>query len=142
MRASDIMTRNPKTVPVTWTVGEAALTMREHNLGFLPVVGEDGRCVGVLTDRDLAVRVVADGLPEETLVLDVMSSDLVAIRPDADLHKIESMFSHARVSRLVVLDKDGHVVGVLSLTDLWRHDDPARAARVFGEVTDREWRPH
>lgn len=142
MRCADIMSPDVRTIPVTWTVGECALIMREQNLGFMPVVGEDGRCIGVLTDRDIALRVVADGLPEETLVADVMTEELVAVRPEDPLEKAEMMFGHAKVSRVLVLDKEGHVVGVVSLTDLWRHEDPARAARIFGEVTERERRTH
>lgn len=136
------MCRDVKTVPLTYTVGECALLMREHNVGFLPVIGEDGRCVGVVTDRDLAIRVVADGLRDDTLVLDVMSADLVACRPWHEIEKAETMLGHARKSRLLVLDDDGRVVGVLSLTDILRHESPERAARLFGQVTDREWRPH
>ncbi|MFZ5481956.1 MAG: CBS domain-containing protein [Myxococcota bacterium] len=132
------MRRDVWTVDVTATVADAALLMRERNVGFLPVIAEDGRCAGVITDRDLATRVLADGLRDDTLVVDVMSEHLVACRPYHDLAKAEAMLAHAQVSRIVVLDDDGHVVGVISLTDLFFLESRERVGEVAQRVLERE----
>jgi CBS domain-containing protein len=138
MRCEDVMRREVWTVDVTSTVADAALMMRERNVGFVPVVGEDGRCAGVITDRDLAVRVLADGLRDDTLVVDVMTDHIVACRPYHDLAKAEAMMEHARVTRVAVLDDDGHVVGVISLTDLYFHESRERVGEVAQRVLERE----
>jgi CBS domain-containing protein len=111
--------------------------MKDHNIGFLPVVDVDKRVVGVITDRDLAVRVLAEGLQRETPIGQVMTRDVRVCHPDDNLQEAEWKMSTTRKSRLVVTDDDGHCLGVISLSDI-AQADTRRAGGVLRAVTRRE----
>jgi CBS domain-containing protein len=112
--------------------------MRRENVGFLPVVDAAGKIVGVLTDRDLAMRVVADHLPFTTEARFVMTLDVVSISENADLAVAEKTMADARKSRLPLVNEDGVCTGVLSLADVAALDSRWRAGKVFQQVTRRE----
>jgi CBS domain-containing protein len=120
------------------TVEACARMMKDNNIGFLPVVDADRRVVGVITDRDLAVRVLAEGLPPETPVGNVMTRDVRVCYPDDTLQEAERKMSATQKSRLVVADDDGHCVGVISLADIAQGDTRRRAGGVLRAVTRRE----
>jgi CBS domain-containing protein len=120
------------------TVESCARMMKDNNVGFLPVVDAEKRVVGVITDRDLAVRVLAEGLTPETPVGSVMTRDVRICHPDDKLQEAERRMSRARKSRLVVIDDDGHCVGVISLSDIAQADTRIRAGGVLRAVTRRE----
>lgn len=116
----DVMTRNPRTVAPDATVREAARTMREEDAGIMPVV-QDGRVIGVVTDRDLAMRVLAEGRnPDQTRVSEVMSSDVHVCTPDDRLVEAVRIMGEENVRRLPVVDRDDHLKGILSMTDVAR----------------------
>jgi CBS domain-containing protein len=121
MRVERIMRRNVQCVARTATVREAARLMRDHRVGFLPVVGPDFRVCGAVTDRDLVVRALANGWAGDTLVGEVMSPDVIGVRPDDPLAEAERKMTQWRKNRLMVLDEDGRCCGVVSLSDLARH---------------------
>ena len=137
MRIADLMKRRPEHVLVHDTCRSAARRMRDSNIGFLPVCDRDGRVIGTITDRDLAVRLVAEGLQFDLPVGDVMSREVVACYPDDDLERAEQVMAAAQKSRLVVLDGDGRLAGVVSLSDIAEHD-VANAGRTIARVTERE----
>ena len=126
----------------TLSVQACAEMMRDDNIGFLPVMDADKQVVGVVTDRDLAVRVLADDLPAETPVGQVMTRDVRICRPDDDLLAVEWKMSSTRKSRLVVVDDAGHCVGVISLSDVAQADSRSRAGGVLRAVTLREAPAH
>src|ERR671923_694655 len=94
---------------------DAALAMREEDAGFLPVVA-DGQLVGVLTDRDIVLRCIAEGTtdPVEGTVGEVMSTEVKAVSPGLDLEDAAQLMANAQIRRLPVVDDSGALVGVLS----------------------------
>src|SRR5262245_11197101 len=131
--------------PVKWigeddTAWTAARRMRDENIGFLPVCDQSGRVVGTLTDRDLTIRVLADDLPAGTKVREVMTRDLVACEADDELAKAEQMMSARQKSRIVCTDDGGHLVGIISIADIAKHDEGAQVARTVRQIMEREWR--
>ena len=118
MRVADVMSYRPVVVDAYDTTQQAAQLMRAHVIGVLPVL-EHERLVGILTDRDLALRVVAPGeRPWETYVREVMSRAPVTCRADEPLDVAVERMQRRRVRRLVVVGEAGEVRGVLSVDDL------------------------
>jgi CBS domain-containing protein len=138
MLCRDLMTKSVARCAEGLTVEACARMMRDNNVGFLPVMDGRGQVVGVVTDRDLAVRVLANDLPAETPVGDVMTRDVRVCRFDDDLESAERKMGLARKSRLVVTDDGGRCVGVISLSDVAQAETGARAADVLRAVTLRE----
>ena len=129
----DAMTGNPSTVRADASVVEAARLMRQEDAGIVPVV-EDDRLEGVITDRDIAVRVVAEGRdPNEAKVRDAMSDRLVTIDPGQDLDEAMRLMAEHQVRRLPVCEEDGRLVGVLAQADVARHGEDSRT----GETVER-----
>lgn len=125
MRIQDVMTRNPRSVPPETTAREAARLMRDEDVGIVPVV-EGSRLVGVVTDRDLALRIVADGRDAETAVRDVMSADrLVTCGPDEELDGAMETMASEQLRRIPIVDERGTLVGIVAQADIVRkaHDD-------------------
>ena len=117
--AADIMSVSPRTVATSATAAEAARLMREHDIGSLPVVHND-RIVGVVTDRDLVVRVIAAGLdPDTTPVVEVASDRLVTAEASADLDQALHLMAQHQVRRLPVVEDD-RLVGVIAQADVAR----------------------
>ncbi|MGC9377355.1 CBS domain-containing protein [Streptomyces sp. MH13] len=122
----DIMTGDPVTVEPQASVTAVARIMRDQDLGAV-LVTDGGELRGLVTDRDLVIRSVAEGGdPERTTVADACSDDVVTVRSDEELnHAVELMRSHA-VRRIPVVD-DGRPVGIVSLGDLAMERDPQSA---------------
>jgi CBS domain-containing protein len=120
------------------TVEACARMMADNNIGFLPVVDDEKRVVGVVTDRDLALRVLGEGRHGGTPVGEVMTRDVRICHPDDELQEAEWKMSVTRKSRLVVADAEGRCVGVISLSDVAQADTRSRAGGVLRAVTRRE----
>jgi CBS domain-containing protein len=133
----ELMRREPQYVLSHDTCRTAARKMRDENIGFLPVCDADHRVLGTITDRDIAIRVVAGGLQAEAPVGDVMSREVVACHPEDDLARAEQLMAASQKSRLVVLDEQGRLEGVVSLSDVAEHD-AAHAADTIARVSKRE----
>ena len=99
------------------TVQEAAGLMKSEDVGALPIV-EDGRLTGVVTDRDIAIRAVADGLGTDTAVRDLASQDIVTIDPQQSLEEAARLMAEHQVRRLPVVEEDGNLVGMLAQADV------------------------
>jgi CBS domain-containing protein len=129
----EVMTSNPCTIDADKPVSYAAKMMRDEDVGLAPIV-EGDRLVGTLTDRDIAVRVVAEGRdPESTTVKDVASTDVVTIDPGQELNEALRLMTQHQVRRLPVVEEDGRVVGVVAQADVARLADD----RQTGEVVER-----
>jgi CBS domain-containing protein len=129
----EIMTRDPVVARPETTLREAAEMMRELDSGVLPI-GQNDRLLGILTDRDITIRATAEGKdPNSTAVREVMSSEVVACFEDEDERDAAAKMEQHQLRRLVVLDRDERLVGIVSLGDLAVHtaDD-----RIAGEVTE------
>jgi CBS domain-containing protein len=138
---SDVMTSNPTFVEATDPVRVAAERMREADVGALPVRGADGRFCGIVTDRDLTVRITAEGRPAETPVADVMTRDLVVCAEDEDVAEVGRIMRERRVRRVAVVRRDEHdrdhpreLAGMVSLGDVARH---VPSGGVAGQTLER-----
>jgi len=119
MRLKDIMTPNPECIRPDASIQEAACKMRDLDVGPLPVCGYDDRLAGMITDRDIAVRAVAEGKdPRTTTVQDAMTEDIVFGFEDQELEDAARVMEMRQIRRLVVLNRDKHLVGIVSLGDL------------------------
>lgn len=116
MKISDVMTPNPKTVKSSDSIQTAALIMREEDAGAVPVV-EDGRVIGMVTDRDIVVRAVADG-DFAAKISDVVSDDVITASPDMTTAEAAELMGEHQIRRLPVVDADDRLVGIVSLGDL------------------------
>ena len=129
MRVSDIMTRQPSTCAPGTSVAAAAHLMWEADCGILPVV-DDGRLVGVVTDRDMYIALATrNRLPSELTVGDVATRPVITCAAGDDVHDALRLMQRALVRRLPVLDDRGALVGLLSTDDLVRVAGPRRAVR-------------
>jgi CBS domain-containing protein len=115
-----VMSASPVTVGPDVTVREAARLMADADIGALPVV-TDGKLAGIVTDRDLVVRVLAAGLGPDTPVGEVASADVRSVTADASLAEAARLFGQAQVRRLPVVSGDGRLAGILTQADLARN---------------------
>jgi CBS domain-containing protein len=126
MKISELMTKNPCTVTPDTPVSEAARLMKEEDVGIMPVVervgGAEtrGRLVGVVTDRDIAVRHVAEGRTTDSPVRDVMSGGVMTANPDDSVETVMELMGREQIRRIPVVDERGSLVGVVSQADLAR----------------------
>lgn len=122
------------------TVAQCAQLMREEELGFLPVLDANHVVVGVLTDRDLAVRVLAQELPPSTPAREVMThGPFLTCLPGDDVHELEQRMAESKKSRALVNEADGSLIGVISLSDIAQREPSAtRTGRLLREMTRRQ----
>jgi CBS domain-containing protein len=131
----EAMTSNPCTIDSDKPAAYAARMMRDEDVGIAPIV-EGDRLVGVLTDRDIAVRVVAEGLdPDRVKVAEVASRDVVTLDLDQDLDEALRLLARHQVRRLPVVEEDGRVVGVLAQADVAREADERRTGEVIEQIS-------
>jgi CBS domain-containing protein len=138
MRCDEAMTEEVETVGVRDSVMEAARRMRELDVGFLPVCQADETPVGTITDRDIVLRVVADGRPGSTAVEEVMSSELITCRPDDEVEEAERLMRVYQVSRVLVIGEDGKAAGVISLADIVRADAEPAAGKTLADIKEQQ----
>ena len=131
----EIMTANPSTVEPDQSVVEAAKIMKQEDAGVVPVT-ENGRLTGMVTDRDIAIRVVAEGKdPQSTTVGEVASKNLVTIDPQQDLDEALRLMAKHQVRRLPVVEEDGRLVGVVAQADVAREGDDTKTGQVVEEIS-------
>ena len=141
MRCQDLMTSSVLMSAIDEGIADCARRMRDHNVGFMPVVDPHGLLEGVVTDRDLAVRALARDLPGDTPVASVMTRSVVTCGPDDELRVAEERMVRAQVSRVIVVANGGRCVGVISLSDVLRVEESMRAGDVVRAITARESSP-
>jgi CBS domain-containing protein len=134
MQAQDFMTANPACCTPDDPAQRVAQLMADNDCGCIPVVANrnDTRVVGVVTDRDIAVRGVAKGKGPDTPVRDLMTVEPFCCTADTELKDVESVMAERQVRRVIVVDEARHCVGVIAQADL------ALAAEQRKEVTDLE----
>ncbi len=128
----EAMTSDPTTVEPGTTAQEAARLMKSQDVGSLPVV-EDGRLIGMVTDRDLALRLVAEGRGGDTPVGELASKQLVTVDPQQELAEAGRLMAEHQLRRLPVCEEDGTLVGILAQADIAKvgHDE------LTGEVVQK-----
>lgn len=131
MRVKQVMTPNPACCTPQSTAREVATLMRDHDCGSVPVVDDikTRRLVGIVTDRDLAVRGLARGRGPDTLIRELMTDDPVACLPEDKVEDLRQVMVEELVRRVPVVDEDGGLVGIVAQADV---------ARVEGAASDRE----
>jgi CBS domain-containing protein len=126
MKVREIMTATPACCTPDATASHAAQMMKEQDTGIIPIVESEysRKVIGVVTDRDLCLMVVAEGRnPESVTVKEVMTSDVIACRPDADVEKAVALMRENRIRRIPVLDADWMILGIVSMADLLQRSD-------------------
>jgi len=130
----DVMTPSPETVGTEKTAVDAAKCMKQADAGMIPVV-DGGQLVGTVTDRDIALRVVAEGKsPETTTVGEIASRELVTVTPDQDLSEALNLMARHQVRRLPVVE-EGRLVGVIAQADLAREGDDRRVGEAVEQIS-------
>jgi len=129
MKVSEVMTSDVQTVSADQTAREAASFMLRAEAGSIPVLDGD-EVIGIITDRDIAVRGVAEGRSPDTPVRDLMSDGIICAHEDDDVTDVARRMSEEQIRRLPVLDHDKRLVGIVSLGDLARETrgEPAQQA--------------
>ena len=134
MKVSEVMTRDVQTIQPDQTAQQAASFMLSADAGSIPVT-EGDRLIGMITDRDIAVRGVARGHGPDTPVRELMSNDIVCVRLDEDCEEVASKMSEAQVRRLPVIDEQERLCGIVSLGDLARETDSETAEQALEGVS-------
>jgi CBS domain-containing protein len=131
----DLMTSNPTTIEPDKTVVDAAKLMRDEDAGLIPVV-EKQKLIATITDRDITLRVVAEGKdPSSTNVRDVASTRLVTVDPDQDLDEALRLMAKNQVRRLPVVEEDGKLVGIVAQADVARHTSDEKTGEVVEQIS-------
>jgi CBS domain-containing protein len=138
MRCRDLMKREVWYVRSADPVYRVAEKMTAENIGFLPVLDSLKRLVGVITDRDLAIRIVARRLPPTTPVEEVMTRDLLWVKALDPIEKAEDLMATGKRARLPVVDDFGECVGIISLSDIAHAVAHAESGQLLEAVTERE----
>ncbi|MGK4005224.1 CBS domain-containing protein [Sorangium sp. So ce1036] len=142
MNCSELMKTDVACCKASEPVEQVAELMQARNIGFVPVCNDDGSVIGTLTDRDLAIRVLAEHRSaSSTRAEDVMTREVVCCRPDEDLSVAERLMSEHKKSRIVCVDNQKHPLGVISLSDMADRDGGARSSQLLSSISQREARP-
>ena len=136
MKIAECMTRDVQTVKADQPIQEAAQFMLRADAGSMPVCDGE-RIIGMVTDRDIAVRAVAQGRGPDTPVRDAMTEEVHCCYEDEEIEEVAMKMSDAQVRRFPVLSRDGdRLVGIVSLGDLSRSDEGEAASMALGGITD------
>jgi CBS domain-containing protein len=130
----DAMTGDPRSIGASAAVVEAARLMREAHIGSLPIT-DDEKLVGMITDRDITTRVVADATdPRMTLVGDVCSRDLISVAPDNDLDEALQLMARHQVRRLPVVE-NGRLVGIVAQADIALRENETKTGELVEAIS-------
>lgn len=135
MNVSDVMTAQVVTVKPTSTITEVAQVMARIESGAVPVT-DDGKVVGLITDRDIVIRVVAEGLGLDTRVAEVMTEDVATCAEDDNVADAAGKMGSRQIRRLVVLGSDGALAGILSLGDIALDYGAKAVGRTLEEISE------
>jgi CBS domain-containing protein len=116
-KLKDAMTQDPVVVTADSTILEVAEIMRDYDVGMMPVV-ENDNLIGVITDRDIVIRAVAEDLDMQTKIIDVMSDDVFCGYEDDTFQRASQLMIKHQVRRLPVINRDNRLVGIVSLSDM------------------------
>jgi CBS domain-containing protein len=137
MKCSDVMTKNPKACAPTDNVQQAALLMKSEDVGPIPIVGNNDKLEGIITDRDIVLKVVAEGRdPKTTKLAEVMTTDLITCTLDGDIEETLNLMEDNQVRRIPVVDASGRLVGIISQADIaTRLDEPEKTAELVEDIS-------
>jgi signal-transduction protein with cAMP-binding, CBS, and nucleotidyltransferase domain len=130
------MSDRPRAVTQQTSVREAAQLMEQEDVGSLPVVDESTRLVGIVTDRDIAVRVVAQGADPETQVGQIASTDVLALTPEHDLDEALKLMAREQVRRLPIVAGENQLVGIVAQADVARMTKGKHSGEVLEAISE------
>jgi CBS domain-containing protein len=136
--ARDIMTENPAVATPETTARDAARMMEENDCGSLPVVEtrDSMKLIGIVTDRDLALRILGRGQNPDTRIREAMSRNVASVRPDDSLDEVERLMAGQQVRRIPVVDQNERILGIIAQADLAR-EQGAVGSKDFGRVLEK-----
>ena len=135
MRCSEIMTRDVRTATRETTLRDVAVMMRDGDMGSVPVV-DDGRLIGIVTDRDIVVRCVADGRDTSTPVSEAMTTEIFSVKPDDFAFEAVRLMGDKQVRRVAVVSEDGQLAGIISMADVaLETEDELEIAETLEEIS-------
>lgn len=135
MNVSEVMTAQVVTATPRTAIAEVARTMAKIESGAVPVV-DDGRVVGLVTDRDIVIRVVAEGLGLDTPVADVMTANVETCREDDNVADATAKMGSKQIRRLVVLNDQGKLAGIISLGDIAIDYGAKKVGETLEEISE------
>ena len=131
----EVMTDNPKTIEPSTPIIEAARLMKSEDVGSIPIA-EGDRLTGILTDRDIVLRLVADGKDPKTATAgEIASTDLVTVDPDQSLEEAMRLMAQHQVRRLPICEEDGRLVGIVAQADIARAGIDAKTGEVVEQIS-------
>lgn len=136
MKVRDIMTPTVDSIDAKATIAYAARRMANDDVGALPVLSE-GKLVGIVTDRDIAVRAVAEGMPASASIRRVMSPRVECCAPEDDVATVLALMSREQVRRMPVCNEDDDVIGIVSMADAAQHaPDKTDVASTLADICE------
>lgn len=135
MLIKDLMTKSPLAIRFDATIQEAAAGMRDADAGALPVVNDGDRLTGIVTDRDLSVRAIADGMGPDTPVERVMTRNVTTVEPSTEVEDALSIMRNEQIRRLPVVQGD-RLVGIVAQADLAAVSAPPELADTIREISE------
>ncbi len=147
MKASELMTKSIVTLKPHDTIKDASIMMLEHNVGCIPIVDDDNHPVGIVTDRDIIIRGIAQNNNEKTRLEDIMSSSLQTISPNDEIGTCTHIMGHKQIRRLLAVDENEKLVGILAMADIsTTAENDTKAGIALSQIslksTDIESNPH
>ena len=134
-KVRDVMTKNPCAIEADKPAAYAAKMMRDENVGLAPIV-EGEKLIGMLTDRDIAIKVAAEGKdPQSTMVREIASPRLITIDPDQNIDEAMRLMAKHQVRRLPIVEEDGRLVGVIAQADIAEHASAKDLGKVVEEIS-------
>ena len=138
MTCAEVMTPSPTACQPQHTAVDAAELMRREDCGLVPVTSENGKLIGVLTDRDIVLKVVAEGRdPRNTAVTEVMTTDLVTCLPQETIETVMEQMATRQVRRIPIVERDGSLVGIVAQADIaTRIANPQETGQVVQAISE------
>lgn len=126
LRCEDVMSRNPRVCAPNDTLLDVIRTMKELDVGYMPICGQENRLLGVLTDRDVALAFSRNDRPSDLKVSQYMTRDPITCRPNDDVFDAQQRMEEHQVRRVPVVDEDNRLLGIIATADLARHATTSR----------------
>jgi len=134
-RCSEIMTKNVQTATADATLRDVAAMMRDGDMGAVPIV-EDSKLVGIVTDRDIVIRVIADGGESSSPVSRAMTTELFSVKPDDFVFEAIRLMGDKQVRRIPVTDSEGQLAGIIAMADVaLETEDEREIAETLEEIS-------
>jgi CBS domain-containing protein len=136
MKVKDVMTTNPICCRLTDTAQAVAKILRDEDIGSVPIISEEGKLEGIITDRDLCSTIIAEGLdPRTTSINNYVTRNPLACRADDDLDNCEKAMQKNRIRRIPVIDDQERCIGVVSQADLALREEPQKVKETVAEIS-------